>query len=69
MAAPAGAKIILAWDNGQETEIGTLEVKSEEKGTRMTCRVRMQRARFGWGLVRLGMKVMFPGKKWKEETK
>ena len=69
MAAPEGAKIILAWDNGRETEIGTLEVKSEEKGTRMVWRVRTYRARLGWELVRHVMKVMFPGRKWKEETK
>ena len=67
MAVPTSAKINLEWDNGRNVEIGTVDAKSEEKGTRLTAKVRIYRIRFGWQFVRLGFKLMWPRRKW--ETK
>ena len=61
------AKVILKWDNGRSVEIGTLDIESEEKGTRLTAKARVAGKKFGWEIVRLGFRIMFPGRKWLEK--
>lgn len=62
------AKIILKWDNGVQTEIGTLSMEQAEK-TENRTKVNVSRQRIGWNLVRVGMKLMFPKINWMEKWK
>ena len=64
---PIGAKVVLKWDNGRSVEIGTIEINSEDKGTRLKSRVRVAGTRIGWEFVRMGFRIMFPGRKWEEK--
>ena len=62
-----GAKLILEWENGRRTELGTLSVDSERNEVK--GKMRMMNQRIGWDMVRVGMRMMFPRRKWQEETK
>jgi hypothetical protein len=61
---PIGAKIQLKWDNGRVADMGTLKIRSEQKGTVLKTNIRIFRKRLGWELVRMGFRLMFPGRKW-----
>jgi len=61
---PVSAKVVLEWSDGRSVEIGTVEMCGKELGTRMESMVRMNMKRFGWEIVRLGFRVMFPRRKW-----
>jgi len=61
---PVNARVVLEWSDGRKVEIGTVEMRSEEKGTKLSSTVRMNMKRFGWEIVRLGFRVMFPRRKW-----
>ena len=62
------AKILLKWDNGVQTEIGTLSMEQTGK-MEIQTKVNVSRQRIGWNVVRMGMKLMFPKincvEKWK----
>ena len=60
-------KIIMRWENGREVEIGSIDIASENKGTQLTSRTHVSGTRFGWEIVRLGFRIMFPGRKWLEK--
>ena len=62
------AKILLKWDSGVETEIGTLEMESKGK-IGIETRVKVSRQRIGWSIVRIGMKLIFPKRKWRTEER
>lgn len=62
----ANAKVILEWDNGRKTKIGTITI--EGKKDEVKTKARYLRQRFGWELVRKGMKLMFgPERLWRQE--
>lgn len=62
------AKILLKWDNGVQTEIGTLSMEQAGK-MEIQTKVNVSRQRIGWNLVRMGMKLMFPKINWVEKWK
>lgn len=64
------AKIQLKWSNGRTTTIETLDLESNDKAIGANCRVNTKRMRqsLGWCLVRMGMKLMFPGRLWRERN-
>ncbi len=66
MARLPSASVIARWDDGHETEIGTIEMDSDRKGTTVRTSVRFLRVRLGWELILLGIGIMLPGRKWAE---
>lgn len=62
-----GAKIILKWGDGRTTTIGTLDVDFDKNSLKYKWSGRW-RQRLGWEIVREGFRIMFPFRKWKEET-
>lgn len=64
MAGVWNAKIFLEWDNGRRAEVGTMTIESTEKCTKFRSKVKASRQRIGWEFVRMGMRIMFPGRKW-----
>ena len=62
------AKILLKWDNGVQTEIGTLSMEQAGK-MEIQAKINVSRQRIGWNLVRMGMKLMFPKINWVEKWK
>ena len=63
------AKIELHWSGGQTTTIGTIDLTStDDEAGHVNCRVNTKRMRqsLGWCLVRMGFRMMFPGRMWKE---
>lgn len=61
------AKVTLEWSDGHRTEIGTIHAETDTKELRTKVKGKISRQRIGWEFVRLGMKVIFPGKKWVTE--
>lgn len=59
----SNAKVILAWENGKVTEIGSIEITTD-KGS-MKAKTTHLRQRIGWELVRKGFALMFQHRKWK----
>ena len=62
------ARVYLEWDDGRRVEMGTLNLEGNKSGAVMSW-VPKSRQRIGWDLVRLGMRMMFPGRKWKMVTR
>ena len=56
-------KIVLEWDNGRRAEVGTLHIESTEKCTKFKSKVRVSGVRIGWEFIRMGFRIMFPGRK------
>ena len=63
------ATITLKWEDGRECEIGTLQLEGNTDGLSYTVKHRVRMQRIGWEFVRLGTRLMFPGRKWKETYK
>lgn len=61
------AEIILKWDDGRTTTIGTLSVDCDKNRLKYKCGGRW-RQRLGWELVREGFRIMLPRRKWKTEV-
>jgi hypothetical protein len=61
-----GAKVILIWENGKQTELGTFEITADDIAeSKQSARIRWFRQRLGLELVRKGFWIMFPWRKWK----
>ena len=61
------AEIILKWDDGRTTTIGTLNVDCDKNSLKYKRSGRW-RQRLGWELVREGFRIMLPQRKWKTEV-
>lgn len=62
------AKVVVQWDDGRVTQIGTIEVQPDKKGTKAGVCVRVFRCRLGWDLIRTGMRIMLGRRQWKQEN-
>lgn len=62
------ARVYLGWDDGERVEMGTLKLEGNKDGAVMSW-IPKSRQRIGWDLVRIGMRMMFPGRKWKMVTR
>ena len=59
--------IRLEWDNGRTVDLGTIGIEAGKDAKIDTRGIRRLRQRLGWDLVRIGMRCMFPGRKWRTE--
>ena len=63
----AGAEVVLEWSNGKRVKMGTLDITADSVAeSKASMRMRWYRQRIGWDLVRMGFRIMFPWRKWKE---
>lgn len=57
------AELVLKWDNGRTSKIGTVSVEFDKDGMKAKG-LKHLRQRFGWEMVRAGFRIMLPGREW-----
>ena len=60
------ARLELVWSDGHRVDMGTLTIDAKEKEVRLIG-MRRIRQRIGWELVRTGVRIMMPWKKWRTD--
>lgn len=68
MRGICNAKVILEWDDGRKSEIGTIGIEPTEKLTELRCKSRIFWQRLGWEFVRKGFRMMLHHRKWVERN-